>query len=141
MSHVSGYDTSPSTAEAKATFVKNGPRRLKVARPSGQTSARVPVSYLQRERERQERLSGRWGIIRPFKGKDRLWLQYSVLQSLVLTFTTAAKVPSWMPLWLIKHEKQPSTMPFHQRKHDEVPFRVPIQWRKCDKEPSRIPFH
>lgn len=46
---VSGYDTSSSTALAKAVFVKNALRRLKVTRPNGQTSARVPGSYLQRE--------------------------------------------------------------------------------------------
>lgn len=43
---VSGYDTSPSTAEAMASFLKNGPWRLKVTRPNGQTSARAPDSYL-----------------------------------------------------------------------------------------------
>lgn len=48
MTGVSGYDTSLSTAEAKASFVKNGLWRLKVIRPNGQTYARVPDSYLQR---------------------------------------------------------------------------------------------
>lgn len=47
---VSGYDTSPSTVEAKLSLVKNGPWRLKVTRPSGQMSARVPDSYLKQHR-------------------------------------------------------------------------------------------
>ncbi len=37
----------------------------------------------------------------------------------------AAKVPSWMPLWWIKH--------------DEVPFRVPFQWANVIKVPSPHP--
>lgn len=53
MMGVSGYDTSASTAEARAVFVK-GPWRLKVTHPSGQMSARVPDSYLQRNKETGE---------------------------------------------------------------------------------------
>lgn len=76
-----------------------------------------------------------------------------------------AKVPSWMPLCQIKHEKEPSGVTFQWRKRDKLPSRgpfqwtnkcplrcpsrgensrvsswIPIQWRKHDKVPSRVPF-
>lgn len=54
MRGVSGYDTSLSTAEAKDVFVRNGLWRLKVTQPNGQTYARVPDSYLQREEDTGE---------------------------------------------------------------------------------------
>lgn len=52
---------------------------------------------------------------------------------------TSAQVPSWMPLWQVKHDDD-SSVPLQWRKQEDVPFRVAECARKCAKVPSKVPF-
>lgn len=48
----------------------------------------------------------------------------------------ATKVPSWVPLWWIQHDKVPSIVAQCATKRGSVSF----QWGKCDAGPHRLPY-